>query len=117
MKDAPTSTLRSQLDRGVRPGNLITSGELVRRLRHLGVTYRKLDYWCRTPATGQLAYQLEPGSGRSRLFTPEEVAGITALANTRLAVDNINARITSGEIYTAGVERHRRSTQSDRRCG
>ena len=65
----------------------------------VGITYRQLDYWCRTGALG--LHALEPvGSGAFRLFTPDEIFRVFILASFSQFYDGNH----HGSVYPFGED-------------
>lgn len=68
-------------------------------LVELGVTYRQLDYWCRT---GVIALESPgSGSGTRRAVTPIEVEAIKALVAAQRQVERQLQFIRSGDFFEA----------------
>lgn len=68
-------------------------------LTELGVTYRQLDYWCRT---GVIALSTPiNGSGSRREVTPIEVEAIKALIAAQRQIERQLQFIRSGDFFEA----------------
>lgn len=70
-----------------------------------GVTYRMLDYWCRT---GKIAIEHEPrGSGTRRQFSAAEAAAIADVAGAYARIETMLEDLRSGRFYTRRLAAHR----------
>lgn len=104
-RDATVLTLPSHHpDQDIPPG-YITSADLLHRA---GITYRQLDYWCRT---GYLQpVKATPGTGNLRLF-PVAQLGLARLASNllsagmapRQAFDLARQLLEHGHAHLAGI--------------
>ena len=93
-------------NRGELPPIVEPPGERTSALTaRLGITSRQLDHWLSEGWTDVRG--IDVGSGKYRRFTPDEAAGIEAIARAMAEVAKITARIRSGDVYRDGVHTHR----------
>lgn len=60
--------------------------------RRAGITYRKLDYWCREGVLGE-EHQVPAGSGHSRQLTDLDVAALQAIGRVSEALAEMAGQV------------------------
>lgn len=76
-----------------------------------GLTYRQLDYMCRTGAFGAAFLTHPRGSGNWRRFTDADLAGVEAVAAGIREERRIRVEIDSGKTFQNGRDAHLREHQ------
>ena len=68
-----------------------------------GLSYRVLDYFLRTGAITLTSSEEMPGSGRPRLFTPQELRALRRMFKRYLAAKEELAAIRDGRVWAEEI--------------